>query len=191
MFLADSIQIDLKLKKHIDAQIAQKNGEALPVERRLLKTIENRQRATGLADEALRSIKQLPNLKVMLGDVHKAVYTNSSLILTDRTYLMGQTMGSHAVHGSWANLVANFLIETEDFVFAANGEIIETDLSQFADISLCILEACLTFVLWRFDDRNDASQTAEDLEFCRAEIHRQFLLIKDNEELHRLENEPH
>jgi Family of unknown function (DUF5677) len=188
-YLADSIRNDLKLKNHIDAQVAQNNSKTLPVESRLLKSIENRQRATGLSDKALESIKALPNLKVMLGDVHKAVYNNSSLNVTDRTYLMGQTMGSHAVHGSWANLVANFLNETDEFVFTANGEIIETELSQFADISLCILEACISFILWRFNDHSAASQTADDLQFCRTEIHRQFLLIKEDEELRRLQNE--
>lgn len=181
-FLADSIQVDQKLKKHIEGQIARNDGEILPVESRLLTSIENRQRATGLSDTALRSIKQIPNLKDMLVSVHGAVYNNSSPMITDRTYLMGQSMGSHAVHGSWANLVANFLEETDNFVFKANGNIIETDLSQFADISLCILEACITFVLWRFNDSDAARETAEDLAFCRTEIQRQFLLICEDRE---------
>jgi Family of unknown function (DUF5677) len=187
-FLASSWQEDMKFKKHIEAQISSNNGEALPVETRLLQTISNREVATGLSEATLKAIKSKPNLRDMLSAIHDKVYINSSQNFKDREYFTSQTMGSHAVHGSWANLLANFLEEAGEFKFAPRATAIETDLSQFADIAKNILQACISFTLWRFQDSIENRQHVADLGVCLSEIHRQFLLIKEDEEQRRLEN---
>ena len=98
-FIAEGLNTELALKSQIETNIASRGGAILPIEQRMLRSIECCLRTSSLNDGQIANLKKLPHLASMLDDLG-----NERL-----TYVVGQKIGSHHVHGTWPSLLLHYL----------------------------------------------------------------------------------
>jgi len=102
-YLADGLKADLKFKRTIDENIRDRGGDVLPIEARMLTSISKRLDECGLTEKTVLDTKKMPTLYEQLPDGD----------WKDEVYGGVQRMGSHAVHGTWTNLIQFYLDSPE------------------------------------------------------------------------------
>jgi hypothetical protein len=98
-FIAEGLKTELAIKSQIETKIAFRGGAILPIEQRMLRSIERCLRTSSLNDGQIANSKKMPDLASMLD-----VLGNERL-----TYVVGQKIGSHHVHGTWPSLLLHYL----------------------------------------------------------------------------------
>ncbi len=120
-YLADGLKNDLILKSEIENNIRQRNGKPVAIEQRMLNSIDRCVEASGLSQSAITEAKKLPDLFKMYTD----------LGMPDGAYTVIQRMGSHAVHGTWTDLLHNYLNRTIDGSFTLRDHNVPTHQVQY------------------------------------------------------------
>lgn len=140
-YIADSLSQDLILKKQISENIANRNGNILEIEQRMLKSIDRYIELSELSEQDINNAKRLPNFYSMCDD----------LKLGEVFYTAIQRMGSHAVHGTWSELVANYL-QYENGRFHPRDHEIDTQDVQFIVVIRLVLGAMKYFLKYVVSD---------------------------------------
>jgi len=140
-YIADSLSQDLILKKQISENIANRNGNILEIEQRMLKSIDRYIELSELSEQDINNAKRLPNFYSMCDD----------LKLGELFYTAIQRMGSHAVHGTWSELVANYL-QHENGRFHPRDHEIDTQDVQFIVVIRLVLGAMKYFLKYVVSD---------------------------------------
>lgn len=140
-YIADSLSQDLILKKQISENIANRNGNILEIEQRMLKSIDRYIKLSELSEQDINNAKRLPNFYSMCDD----------LKLGELFYTAIQRMGSHAVHGTWSELVANYL-QHENGRFHPRDHEIDTQDVQFIVVIRLVLGAMKYFLKYVVSD---------------------------------------
>lgn len=140
-YIADSLSQDLILKKQISENIANRNGNILEIEQRMLKSIDRYIELSELSEQDINNAKRLPNFYSMCDD----------LKLGELFYTAIQRMGSHAVHGTWSELVANYL-QNENGKFRPRDHEIDTQDVQFIVVIRLVLGAMKYFLKYVISD---------------------------------------
>ncbi len=135
-YLADGLKKDLELKRHIVGNIYDQEGDALVIERRMLRSIQNCIALSGLSEQEINDAKKLPDLAAMCRD----------LDLDDLFYTAIQRMGSHSVHGTWSDLIFNYLRYEAGQGFRPRDHDVETQDVQFVIVPLLVLAAITDFL---------------------------------------------
>ena len=146
-YLADSLKKDLVLKEEIKKNISNRNGSILVIEKRMLESIQNCLKLSELSEQEVKDAKKLPDFAQMCKD----------LKLYDNFYTAIQRMGSHAVHGTWSELVFNYLKHEDGHFFPRDHEI-ETQDGQFVTIIRLVLGAMEAFLRYAISDVPDRSE---------------------------------
>lgn len=132
------MKTELEFKQIIENNIS-KRGEAVPLEQRMLKSITNHIKESGLSIEQIKSAKKLPNLD-----------TIADSIGFDRLfYFVTQKMGSHHVHGTWPSLLIHYLRENDveaRYKFGPRDHDCSTHINQFMLVPRIVLDALRTYV---------------------------------------------
>jgi len=134
-FLADGLSRDLKLKDHIQQSMRERGGRPLVIERRMVESIQGCLGAAGLSEGQVRGAARLPTLDLICVD----------LKLPEGFYIAVQGMGSHPVHGTWTDLIRNYLIE-RDGVFKLRYEGVTTHHNQYVIVSRMVVRSIRTFL---------------------------------------------
>ena len=152
-YLADGLKTELEFKGQIEANIAARDGEKLPIEHRMLTSIANHIQAAGLSEAEIESEKRLPDLASML----------SAIGLNRLVYVTAQKLGSHHIHGTWPSLLFHYLEEEPagSRKFAPRGHDCSTHVNQCIFVPLMILQSLADYV--RFALQSPESNTFEDL----------------------------
>jgi hypothetical protein len=140
-YLADGLKKDLILKEEIKKNILSRNGSILVIEKRMLESIQNCLNLSGLSEKDVKDAKKLPDFAKMCKD----------LKLHDSVYTAIQRMGSHAVHGTWSELVFNYIQHEDGQIFYPRDHEIETQDGQFVAIIRLVLgamESCFRDVIF-------------------------------------------
>ena len=148
-YLADGLKKDLILKELIEQNIKNRHGSILVIEQRMLDSIQNCINLSGLSEQDVKNAKKLPDFAQMCKDVefNEVVYTTI------------QRMGSHAVHGTWSELVFNYLRYDEgDQRFYPRDHEIETQDGQFIIIIRLVLGAMESFLRHVISDVSERSE---------------------------------
>jgi len=140
-YLADGLKKDLKLKGQIEQNIENRNGSILVIEQRMLDSIQKCLDLSGLSEQDVNDAKKLPDFASMCND----------LGYDDALYTAIQRMGSHAVHGSWSELVFNYLKEENQRFYPRDHEIDTQDV-QYISIIHLVLGALEAFLKHTFSD---------------------------------------
>ena len=135
-YLADGLKKDLKLKDDIKENINNRGGNTLVIETRMLNSIEKCIGPSGLTQKEVVGAKKLPDFATMCRD----------LSLGDLGYTAIYRMGSHAVHGTWSDLIFHYLRHEEDQGFSLKDLEEDTQDIQYIYISLLVLEAMDKFL---------------------------------------------
>lgn len=155
-YLEDGLKGEAEQVKEINRNIEARGGEQIVIEQRMLEAIQNTLEAAEMSMDDLASIRKGPPLSAMFEDLgeRRFVYT-----------VMGK-LASHAVHGSWPNLLNSYLEgETKESLRPrANPQ--PSHINQYVINSLYVLDACLSYVEANFN--SDEIDTLHFLEVLRA-----------------------
>lgn len=146
-YLADGLKKDLKLKEQIEHNIQNRNGSILVIEQRMLDSIEKCLSLSGLSEQDVNNAKKLPDFASMCKDLEYG----------DILYTSIQRMGSHAVHGTWSELVFNYLTH-EDQRFYPRDHDVDTQDAQFVIVIHLVLDAIESFLRHVISDVSERSE---------------------------------
>jgi hypothetical protein len=163
-YLAKGLDAELRLKADIEASIQAAGGEALVVEKRMLLAIAELCSLAQLTEDDVKASKKLPDFAAML----------RSLGHDNLSYTVMQRQGSHAVHGTWPDLIFHYL-EIEDGRFVLTDNVIVPEGTEFLASSTLVLEAVADFARFVIRDEEfacDIAQIAQDAINEIVRIHR-------------------
>jgi hypothetical protein len=146
-FVRRGLSPEAELFDLVQRNIAVRGGDTLPIEKRLLKTID------GLLEASRLTITDIPRQHRDWGGGLR----NRLLALgIEDTYVGSQRMPSHAIHGTWVDLLIHHLEQTE------NNFLLKTDFSRIDTRllfpqSMTVLQAASEYLTGFF------STTLEDL----------------------------
>lgn len=145
-YLADGLKTELTFKAYIEGNITSRGGETLPIENRMLTSINNHITASGLTESEIKSSRKLRDLAAMIDDLG-----------FDRLlYIAGQKIGSHHVHGTWSSLLFHYLEERENdgdaLSFRPRADHCDTHINQYMFVPLIVLRAMADYVRYTLDE---------------------------------------
>lgn len=159
-YLADGLKKDLLFKKQISENIEKRNGNILVIEQRMLNSITNCVELSGLSEEDINNAKKLPDFSKMCGD----------LDFTDVFYSAIQRMGSHAVHGTWSELIFNYLRHEDDKRFYPRDHNSDTQDVQFIGVIHFVLDAMKSFVNYVVSDKSEIEDFVKTFRYVDDKI---------------------
>lgn len=133
-YIAKGLDAELRLKQEIERQIEARGGSILVIEKRMLAAIAELCSLGGLTADEVRATKKFPSLESML----------RTLGHDELSYVVVQRLGSHAVHGTWPDLLSHYLaIEDGEFVLTDNT--LRTEGTELVGSATLVLEAVSIF----------------------------------------------
>jgi hypothetical protein len=159
-YLADGLKKDLILKKQIERNIESRNGDILVIEQRMLNSINKCIELSRLSEQEINDAKRLPDFASMCND----------LDFGDLFYTAIQRMGSHAVHGTWSELVFNYLRLENGQRLCPRDHEIDTQDVQFIVVIQLVLQAMKSFLKCVTSDVSDIAEFISTIESISNEI---------------------
>jgi len=147
-YLADGLVKDLMFKKQIEKNIENRNGEILVIEQRMLNSIKECVELSGLSEQEINDAKKFPDFASML----------NSLGFSDIFYTAIQRMGSHAVHGTWSDLIFNYLRHDDGERLYPRDHEIDTQDVQFITVIRLVLGAMKSFLNYVVSNASEMSE---------------------------------
>lgn len=176
-YLAHGLKPELRMKDEIERNIAERNGIVWPIEARMLGNIELMIERAGLTEAAVRNAKPLPDLASRY----------RALELPDTSYNVEQRLGSHAVHGTWPDLLFHYLeFEDNEFVLR-DGNVLPEDM-ELASGALQVLEALSRFASTVLYDERSSPNVTLAVDSVRDEVVR-LTRLRDGDDFHPREEE--
>lgn len=153
-FLTDSLRPELEFEALINENIRLRDGNAHPIETRMLNSIEKHFEAADVSRSQIQSSKRLPDHATML----------KSLGRERLVYVVMQRMGSHHIHGTWPSLLSHYLAPIDQFPgyeFGPAHRSPQMHINQYVFSALVGLEAAIAYV--RFFIPSEDSDRLETL----------------------------
>lgn len=156
-YIADGLKTELELKVEIEKKVAARKGLVLMIEKRMLDSIERCISTSELTDVQIADARKLSDLASMLDTLgHERL-----------TYVVGQKIGSHHIHGTWVSLLLHYLEQDDDGMFRPRDHNVSTHVAQYVFIPLLVIEASKAFSKWLMDEPeasslSDLLQSIED-----------------------------
>lgn len=135
-YMADGLKYDVRLKADIQRNISERGGSTQVIEKRMLLSIDRCIAEAGLCEADVLSIPRLPDLASMYRD----------LGFSDGVYTANQRMGSHAVHGSWPELLFHYIEQNAGGEYDLVDAVCQPHANQFAMTSRVVLFGIENFV---------------------------------------------
>jgi hypothetical protein len=167
-----SLQHELKLLKTIEENIVARGGDSLPIEDRMIRSINLSFQASALTKEDVDNHRQKNWSGLNL-------YERAERVGLDQAYLAAFGGGSHSVHGNWQDMLEYHLEKLDDDSYRPNldwhmprPQILET-------LAMLVADALIDYVTY-FTEGN-ATEFVERLEDLQdrahqiSELHEAFL----------------
>jgi hypothetical protein len=158
-YLAKGLDAELRLKAHIEQNIRIRGGSVQVIEKRMLAAIAELCSLAGLTEDKIRTTKPLPDLASMF----------RTLGHEELLYTVVQRLGSHAVHGTWPDLLFHYL-DVEDGEFVLTDNTVMPEGTELVGSSTLVLEAVAAFALFVLREADIASELAQVTHDAIAEI---------------------
>lgn len=141
-YVVNSFKHEIKLRKKIDQKIAARGGVILPIEDRMIKSIDRAFSNAGLNPEELDG----PNVRNWGG---KNLYEKASDLGMGEGYLAAFSGPSHSIHGAWGDIYSHCLQTEGDGLFLPKiswGYPRPQLLSALANLSLFAVDDYFGFI---------------------------------------------
>jgi hypothetical protein len=132
----------------------------LVIEARMLRSIQECISLSGLSEQNINDAKPLHHFAAMCRD----------LDLGDLFYTAIQKMGSHAVHGTWSDLVFNYLRHDDGPGFQPRDHEIETQDVQYIVVARLVLGAIASFLDYVAADPSEMKDFISVLDGIEAKL---------------------
>lgn len=157
-YVADGFKGDIELRNEITSNVS-KRGYTLVIEKRMLGSIAKRILNSGLTETQILSAKKLPDVATLIEKVFPGRIN----------YVVQFKLASHAVHGSWNDIMANYL-EMIDGKLVPRTESRELHENQYLNIATMVVEAMAHFSKFCFEKGEIADNLAQIPRNLLAEI---------------------
>ena len=158
-YLADGLKKDLILKEQITENVQNRDNKILVIEQRMLDSIQNCINLSDLSEQDINDAKKLPDFASMC----------NTLEFGNILYTVIQRMGSHAVHGTWSELIFNYL-EHEGNRFHPRDHDVDTEDAQYIVVIQLVLDAIESFLGYVIVDLSEISDIIETINQVHEKI---------------------
>ena len=141
-FVKNDLRAERELYDFIQENIESREGEQLAVEQSMLASILAKFESSGVAIDEIN-----PKAGNWGGNFENRV---KALGFDASTYTIFQRIPSHAVHGTWMDLLNNHLIRKEDG-FEPNLDHVQTDGELLSPVAIFVVEAAQDYLNKYFD----------------------------------------
>ena len=153
-----SLKHEKKLMGRINENIKKRNGEVLPIEQRMLKSINRSFKTSRVDPENIKS----SNLRNWGG---KNIYEKAENVGLGEAYLAAFGGPSHDIHGNWQDLLEYHLISDEEGHFSPNLEWHQPRPQYLNVVALHSAEASKNYITWLgFPEIQDIYDSLNDLQ---------------------------
>lgn len=160
-FVLDGLKSDVTLKREILSNVAERGGQKLVIEERMLQSIDGLLKTVSTTEADVDACKKLHPLNSMINDIgHDRIM-----------YIVGQKMGSHHVHGTWPALVSHYL-EERDGLLGPRGDDWVTHENQYILGMRSVLSAMYSFAEFAVKAGEDRQALTTVLDDTSREIKR-------------------
>ncbi len=166
IYLSDGLKSDVYFKNIIKTNIDNRHGLILPIEERILHSIDNCIAAAGLSEVEIQNAKKMPNMREIIRKIGAS----------ELEYSVLQKMGSHSIHGSWTDLLTHYL-EKENGNFQLRDANCPTNYNYLAVSPLIVIRAIAAYLSFLVKDD-------EYLEDCNSVLKSVDELIREVLSLH-------
>ena len=157
-----SLQHELKLLKHIEENIAARGGDSLPIEGRMIRSINLSFQASALTRQDVENHRQRNWSGLNL-------YERAERVGLGQAYLAAFGGGSHSVHGNWQDMLEYHLEKLDDNSYRPNldwhmprPQILET-------LAVLVADALIDYATYFIE--GDAAEFVERLENLQNRAH--------------------
>ena len=157
-----SLQHEVKLLKKIEENIAARGGDSLPIEDRMIKSINLSFQASALTRQDVENYRQRNWSGLNL-------YERAERVGLDQAYLAAFGGGSHSVHGNWQDMLEYHLEKLDDNSYRPNlhwhmprPQILET-------LAMLVADALIDYV--NYFTEGDAPEFVARLEDLQSRAH--------------------
>ena len=145
-FVHSGLAPEKELFNSIQNNIETRGGKVLLIEQRMLESIKSKCVLSGVDVKAID-----PNCKDIDFASKLRYLKKEGLVLQDRAVYLTYRMGSHAVHGTWMDLLTNHL-EPKDGGFVCDLDHKKTNGTLFNPTCLLVIPAAMEYLAAYFDD---------------------------------------
>jgi hypothetical protein len=132
-FVKFSLGPERELYDLIQANVAARNGDVWPIERRMLESIDDVCRASGV---------KIEDASRKYGDWGGGIRERLKTLGKERQYVSMQRIPSHAIHGSWVDLYKNHLEHNvKADAYRPDPRFSQVDARLLGPVALLVLEA--------------------------------------------------
>lgn len=158
-----SLQHELKLINHIEDNIAERGGESLPIEDRMIRSITSSFQASALTRHDVENHRQKNWSGLNL-------YERAVRVGLGQAYLAAFGGGSHSVHGNWQDMLEYHLEKLDDDSYRPNLEWHMPRPQILETVTILVADALIDYVS-HFTE-GDAAEFVERLEALQSRAHR-------------------
>lgn len=157
--LLDGLRPDIEFKKLILEKVAARDNTPLVIETRMLASIDNYLATIPTTEEVVAATPKLPDLATMI-----TTFGGDRL-----AYVIGQRIGSHAVHGTWPSLRHDYL-EEHDGQLGPRDHNCPTHQNQYVFVMSWVLDAMGSFITFVAVPGEGLNRLRELLDAVQLEI---------------------
>jgi len=143
-YMADGLRSDLRLQDQIRARIAERGGRVLVVEDRMLKSISHCLSLTGMSEADVRSAKKMYDFNAICRDLQ----------LSPEAYISIQHLGSHAIHGTWTDLLFNYLEPDGAGAFNIRDNVVRPEATHLIVVALEVISTLQEYLEFSVADED-------------------------------------
>ena len=159
-YFEDSLRADNELFQEIQRNIASRGGTLNNIEQRMLRSIEHNVLGAGLSMNDLGTSRKLPPLATLISDIgeRRFIYT-----------VIGK-ISSHAVHGTWANLLYCYLEGDDVESMHPATAFPPPHVNQYVMNCLFVLDALKAYLVLNFSESEEREYLTEIITSHHQEI---------------------
>lgn len=159
-YFEDSLRTDKELLDEIKRNVVTRNNVELVFERRMLASIARNAKEAGINIADLAAMRRAPPLSAMMEEIGEDRFL----------YTVVGKIASHAVHGSWANLLHSYLDEDENGNLVPASTFPNSHINQYVINCLFVIDACVDFLKKNFSDADEIIYILAIIENYQREI---------------------
>jgi hypothetical protein len=159
-YFEDSLRADNELFQEIHKNILARGGVANNIELRMLRSIEHNVISAGMTLNELGTSRKLPPLSTLISDIGEMRFI----------YTVVGKISSHAVHGTWANLLYCYLEGDDIGSMRPATAFPPPHINQYVMNCLFVLDALKSYLSCNFIDSGEREYLIETITSHHQEI---------------------
>lgn len=152
-YLRSSLDGDKEFWDIIETNIQDRSGEKLIIEERMLKSIKRSFSTAGMTKDSINQYRKMPQFRQICTQIGYG----------DLAYVTMMRMGSHAVHGTWSDLLANYLEDENGNLVLRDNDRTSPSENYYTSSSLFTIEALKDYIIYILEPHDSTTKIINEL----------------------------